>query len=246
GPPRPQKRAMAIGMWGGIAGTAVAGGPVLGGAVVDGLNWHWIFWINVPIGVLVTVLGAVRLNESCGPRPRLDIIGLVLAGAGFLGITYGLVRANAVGWSSGQVIGSIAGGAVLVGAFAVWERQARTPMISLDLFKRVPFTTANAVSFFMYAGLFGTLFLMSQFLQTAQHHSPLATGIRLLPWTAAAMVSSPLAGQLATRWGNRPFMAGGRLLPADGAGWGGAGAPPPPGRPAVSPAPLGGSVRPAS
>ena len=215
----PEKRAMAIGMWGGIAGTAVAGGPVLGGAVVDGLDWHWIFWINVPIGVLVTLLGAVRLNESFGPRPRLDIIGLVLAAAGFLGITYGLVRANTIGWSSGQVIGSIAGGAVLVAAFVVWERQARTPMISLDLFKRVPFTTANAVSFLMYAGLFGTLFLMSQFLQIAQHHSPLATGVRLLPWTAAAMVSSPLAGQLATRWGNRPFMAGGLLMQAIGLGW---------------------------
>src|SRR5262249_59703449 len=97
----PEKRAMAIGMWGGIAGTAVAGGPVLGGAVVDGLDWHWIFWINVPIGVLVTLLGAVRLNESFGPRPRLDIIGLVLAAAGFPGITYGLVRTNATGGSCG-------------------------------------------------------------------------------------------------------------------------------------------------
>src|SRR5262249_57058120 len=143
GPPRPQKRAMAIGMWGGIAGTAVAGGPVLGGAVVYGLNWHWIFWINVPIGVLVTLLGAVRLNESFGPRPRLDIIGLVLAGAGFLGITYGLVRATTLGWSSGQVIGSIVGGAMLVGAVAGWERQARTPMISFVMFQGGAVTTGD-------------------------------------------------------------------------------------------------------
>ena len=213
------KRAMAIGLWGGIAGLAVAGGPVVGGAVVQGLSWHWIFWLNVPVGLAVIPLAAWRLRESFGPRPCLDVAGLILAGVGFLGLTWGLVRASTAGWSSGEVIGALAAGAALAGAFVWWERRAPAPMLSLALFRQSRFTSANGVSFLMYAGLFGTLFLMAQFLQSAQHYTPLQTGIRLLPWTAAAMVASPIAGQLAERYGNRPFMAGGLFLQAAGLAW---------------------------
>jgi EmrB/QacA subfamily drug resistance transporter len=213
------KRAMAIGLWGGIAGLAVAGGPVVGGAVVQGLSWHWIFWLNVPVGLAVIPLSASRLRESFGPRPRLDVAGLILAGAGFLGLTWGLVRAGTTGWSSAEVIGALAAGAALVGAFVWWERRAPAPMLSLALFRQSRFTSANGVSFLMYAGLFGTLFLMAQFLQSAQHYTPLQAGIRLLPWTAAAMVASPIAGRLAERYGNRPFMAGGLSLQAAGLTW---------------------------
>ena len=194
----PDKRGMAIGLWGGIAGLAVAGGPVIGGAVVQGLSWHWIFWLNVPVGLAVIPLAAWRLRESFGPRARLDVAGLVLAGAGLFSITWGLVRANTVGWSSAEVIGALAAGAALVGLFAAWERRARAPMLPLALFRRARFTAANGVSFFMYAGLFGTLFLMTQFLQSAQHYTPLQAGIRMLPWTAAAMVISPVAGNSPT------------------------------------------------
>jgi EmrB/QacA subfamily drug resistance transporter len=214
-----EKRPAAIGIWGGIAGLAVAGGPVIGGAVVQGLNWHWIFWLNVPVGLVLIPLSLFQLRESFGPRPRLDVVGLLLAGAGFLGLTWGLVRANTVGWSSTEVIGSLVAGTVLVGLFLMWEQRARTPMLSLELFRRSRFTTANGTSFFMYIGLFGTLFLMSQFFQTAQHCSPLQTGLRLLPWTAAAMVVSPIAGKLAASYGNRPFMVFGLLLQAVGLGW---------------------------
>jgi len=213
------KRAMAIGLWGGIAGLAVAGGPVVGGAVVQGLSWHWIFWLNVPVGLAVIPLAAWRLRESFGPRPCLDVAGLILAGVGFLGLTWGLVRASTAGWSSGEVIGALAAGAALAGAFVWWERRAPAPMLSLALFRQSRFTSANGVSFLMYAGLFGTLFLMAQFLQSAQHYTPLQTGIRLLPWTAAAMVASPIAGKLAERYGNRPFMAGGLFLQAAGLAW---------------------------
>ena len=214
-----EKRGAAIGLWGGITGLAVAAGPVVGGAVVQGISWHWIFWLNVPVGIALVPLAARKLRESFGPRPNLDIPGLVLAGAGALGITWGLVRASAAGWTSAEVLGSMAAGAAVLGAFLAWERRARSPMLPLDLFRSRTFASANAVSFFMYAGLFGALFLMSQFLQTALGHSPLGAGVRLLPWTATPMVIAPMAGMLSDRYGTRPFMVLGLMLQAIGYAW---------------------------
>jgi EmrB/QacA subfamily drug resistance transporter len=214
-----EKRGAAIGLWGGIAGLAVAAGPVVGGGVIDGINWHWIFWLNVPIGLALVPLVLSRLSESFGPRPQLDLIGLGLAGVGVLGLTWGFVRANTIGWASVEVAGALVAGAVLVGAFLAWERRAHSPMLPLTLFRSRGFSTANAVSFFMYAGLFGALFLMAQFLQTALGHSPLQAGIRLLPWTATPMLIAPLAGGLADRYGNRPFMVLGLTLQALGLAW---------------------------
>jgi EmrB/QacA subfamily drug resistance transporter len=214
-----EKRGVAIGLWGGIAGLAVAAGPIVGGAVVEGINWHWIFWLNVPIGLVLIPLSALRLRESFGPRPRLDVIGLLLAGGGLFAITWGLVRSNAVGWASGEVIAALVIGAIVVGLFLTWEHRTRNPMLPLALFRRARFTSANAVSFFMYASLFGAAFLMAQFFQTAQHHSPLQTGLRLFPWTAAPMIVSPIAGKLAERYGNRPFMTIGLILQGAGLAW---------------------------
>jgi EmrB/QacA subfamily drug resistance transporter len=214
-----EKRGAAIGLWGGISGLAVAAGPVVGGAVVGGLDWHWIFWLNVPIGLALIPLASRRLTESYGPRPQLDLLGLLLAGAGALGLTWGLVRATSVGWGSTEVIGTLLAGAAIVGAFLGWERRSESPMLPLQLFRARSFSAANAVSFFMYAGLFGTLFLMSQFLQTALGHSPLGAGLRMLPWTLTPMFVAPLAGSLADRYGNRTFMALGLTLQAVGYGW---------------------------
>jgi EmrB/QacA subfamily drug resistance transporter len=214
-----EKRGAAIGLWGGIAGLAVAAGPVVGGAVVDGISWHWIFWLNVPLGLVLVPLSLVRLNESFGPRPQLDLLGLPLAAVGMLGLTWGLVRSSTVGWGSAEVVLTLAAGAALVVAFLAWERRARSPMLPLGLFRHRGFSMANAVSFFMYAGLFGTLFLMAQFLQNALGYSPLQAGIRLLPWTATPMVVAPLAGGLADRFGNRPFMVLGMVMQAIGLGW---------------------------
>ncbi|HSS10661.1 MAG TPA: DHA2 family efflux MFS transporter permease subunit, partial [Acidimicrobiales bacterium] len=214
-----EKRGMAIGMWGGITGLAVAAGPVVGGAVVEGISWHWIFWINVPIGLVLIPLAANRLSESFGPRPRLDGLGLVLAAGGLFGLTWGLVRSNTVGWASSEVIGALLIGAAVVGMFLWWERRAPSPMISLAMFRQRSFSTANGVSFFLYAGLFGARFLMSQFFQSAQGHTPLQTGVRLLAWTAPPMVVSPIAGKLADRYGNRLFMAVGLVLQALGLAW---------------------------
>jgi EmrB/QacA subfamily drug resistance transporter len=214
-----EKRGAAIGLWGGIAGLAVAAGPVVGGAVIDGISWHWIFWLNVPVGLALAPLALSRLTESYGPRPNLDPLGLVLAGGGVLGLTWGLVRSSSIGWSSTEVTAALTAGVVLVALFAAWERRAKNAMLPLALFRSRGFSTANAVSFFMYAGLFGALFLMAQFLQTALGYSPLQAGIRLLPWTATPMVIAPIAGSLADRFGNRPFMVLGLTMQAVGLGW---------------------------
>jgi EmrB/QacA subfamily drug resistance transporter len=213
------ERGKAIGLWGAIGGLAVATGPVVGGAIVNGISWHWIFWLNVPVGLTVVALAPRRLTESFGPRPRIDILGVALAAAGTFAVTWGLVRANTVGWASAEIIASLTAGVALIGAFLAWERHAPSPMLPLVMFRRRGFAAANAVSFFMYAGLFGTLFLMTQFLQTALGYSPLETGIRLLPWVAAPGLISPIAGALADRIGNRPFMIAGLTLQAIGFGW---------------------------
>jgi EmrB/QacA subfamily drug resistance transporter len=213
------KRGAAIGLWGGIVGLAVALGPVVGGAIVGGISWHWIFWLNVPIGLTLIPLSIARLTESHGPRPKLDIVGLLLAGAGFFGITWGLIRSSRIGWDRTETITALVLGGLLVAAFLQWERRSPAPMLSPQLFRSRTFNAANGVSFFMYASLFGVLFLMMQFLQTALGYSPLQAGLRTLPWTGAPMLVAPIAGALADRIGNRPLLLTGLALQAAGLGW---------------------------
>jgi EmrB/QacA subfamily drug resistance transporter len=214
-----EKRGVAIGLWGGITGLAVAVGPVVGGAIAGGISWHWIFWLNVPIGLALMPLAARRLSESFGPRPQLDIGGLVLAAAAAFGVTWGLVRADAAGWASLEVLGALGAAIVLAGTFIEWERRSQTPMLQLEFFRDRTFATTNAVSFFMWAALFGTLFLMAQFFQFALGRSPLEAGLDLLPWTGAPMIVAPIAGALSERYGNRPFMAAGLALQTIGLTW---------------------------
>jgi EmrB/QacA subfamily drug resistance transporter len=214
-----EKRGAAIGLWGGIGGLAVAAGPVVGGAIVNGLDWHWMFWINVPLGLVLVPLCARKLTESYGPSTRLDLAGLALATIGAFGLTWGLVRATDSGWASPEVLTSLIGGALFVTLFFAWERRSDHPMVPPSLFRVRGFATANAVSFCMYAGLFGALFLMSQLLQTGLGYSPLQAGLRLLPWTFTPMVFAPIAGSLADRFGNRPFMVFGLACQAAGLAW---------------------------
>jgi len=215
-----EKRGAAIGMWGGVTGTAVAVGPLVGGAVIDGFDWHWIFWINVPVGLVLLPLAlSSRLTESHGPRPQLDITGLILVATGFFGLTWGLIRANTLGWSSGEVLGSTVAGVVVVGLFLGYEARSRTAMLSFSLFRSRGFSAINGVSFAMWAALFGALFLMAQFLQTGLGDGPLEAGLKILPWTGAPVVIAPIAGALADRYGNRPFLVAGLALQAIGLGW---------------------------
>jgi EmrB/QacA subfamily drug resistance transporter len=215
----PEKRGTAIGLWGGITGLGVAIGPVVGGAVLTGISWHWIFWVNVPVGLVVAPLAAKRLAETFGPNRRLDVVGLLLASAAALSVTWGLVRATSAGWLSAEVLGTLIGGALLAALFLRWERRAAHPMVPLGLFGNRTFAGANAVSFFMYGGLFGALFLMSQFFQSCLGYSALDTGVRLLPWSLPPMFIAPVAGKLADRYGNRPFMAFGLVLQGLGLAW---------------------------
>ena len=215
----PEKRGVALGAWGGIGGLAVASGPLVGGAVVEWLSWQWIFWINVPIGLVLIPLAYLRLKETHGPANRLDIPGLVLASTGLLGIVWGLVRGNAVGWSSPEIVGSLTLGAILTAAFVLWELRAPAPMLPMRFFRSRAFAAANLASLFMFFGMFGAIFLLAQFLQTVQGYSPLDAGLRILPWTAMPIFIAPIAGALSDRIGGRPLMATGLALQALGLGW---------------------------
>jgi len=213
-----ERRGVALGAWSGIAGLAVAMGPLVGGAVVEGISWQWIFWLNVPVGLLLIPL-ATRLGESYGPDRALDLPGLGMASAGLLGIVWGLVNGNADGWSSPAIVGALAAGAAFLAAFVGWELRTPRPMLPMRFFRDRAFAAANGASLFMYFGMFGSIFLLSQFFQTAQGYSPLGAGLRILPWTLMPMFVAPVAGALSDRIGGRPLMATGLALQAAGLGW---------------------------
>jgi EmrB/QacA subfamily drug resistance transporter len=214
-----ERRGAIVGIWGGIAGLAVASGPLIGGAVTEGLDWHWIFWVNVPIGVAATALSLIRLSESHGPAARLDLPGIGLVSAGAIGLVWGLVRANEAGWASSEIVASLSLGALLLGAFVLWESRAREPMLPLRLFRIPAFAAGNATAFLMIGALFSAAFLVSQYFQFALGYSPLATGVRLLPWTVTPMLVAPVAGALSDRVGRRPVMVAGLMLQALGLAW---------------------------
>ena len=215
----PERRGVALGAWDGIGGLAVASGPLVGGAVVEGISWQWIFWLNVPIGLVLIPLAYFRLKETYGPSTRLDLPGLALASTGLFGIVWGVVRGNAVGWSSPEIVGSLLVGSLLTLAFVLWELRAPAPMLPLRFFRSRAFSAANVASLFMFFGMFGAIFLLAQFLQTVQGYSPLDAGLRILPWTAMPIFIAPIAGALSDRIGGRPLMATGLALQAIGLGW---------------------------
>ena len=213
------RRGAALGFWGAMSGLAVAVGPVVGGAITQGASWQWIFWLNVPIGLAIIPVAARVLAKGRPSSSRLDLPGVALVSAGLLGVVFGLVRGNAHGWTSGQVLGPIIGGVILLAVFAAWERRSPAPMLPLRLFASRGFTATNVASFLFSAGMFGSIFLLAQFLQVADHYSPLAAGLRTLPWTAMPMVVAPIAGPLSDRWGGRPLIITGLVLQAAGLGW---------------------------
>jgi MFS family permease len=201
-----------VGIWGGIAGLAVAAGPLVGGAVTQGLDWHWIFWVNVPIGIVAAALARTRLAESFGPATRLDLPAVALVSGGAVGLVWGLVRGNEVGWSSPEIVASLGLGVLLLAAFLAWEQRAPEPMLPLRLFASRTFAAANATAFLSAAALLAAAFLISQYMQVVLGFGPLSTGLRLLPWTATPMLVAPIAGVVSDRFGQRPVMVIGMLL----------------------------------
>jgi EmrB/QacA subfamily drug resistance transporter len=192
---------------------------VIGGAIVSGISWQWIFWINVPIGAVAIPLAWLHLRETRGPFGRLDVEGLVLSAAGLFCIVWGVVRSNTLGWGSGEVLGFIAAGVILVGIFGWWEARTKTPMLPMRFFRNRAFAATNAVSVAMYFGMFGSIFLLTQYLQNVLGYSPIAAGVRMLAWTGVTMFVAPVAGALSDRFGGRPFMAAGLGLQAIALGW---------------------------
>ncbi len=213
------RRGMALGVWSGVSGSAVALGPLVGGAVVQSISWHWIFWINVPIGLVLLPLAAARLRESHGPNGALDLRGLALASAGAFGIVFGIVRAQSLGWTSTTILVSLSAGAVLLALFVAWERCAREPMLPMSFFTRRAFAVTNFASLTMYFGMFGSIFFLSQFMQDVLGNSPLQAGLKILVWTGATMVVAPFAGIFSQRFGSRPFMLSGLALQAGALAW---------------------------
>ena len=213
-----ERRGAALGVWSGIAGLAVAMGPLVGGAVVEGISWQWIFWLNVPVGIALLPL-ATRLAESTGPDKALDFPGLAFASVGMLGLVWGIIHGNGDGWTSPTILAALGIGALGLAAFVAWERRAAQPMLPLRFFRDRAFAAANGASLLMYFGMFGSIFLLTQFFQTAQGYSPLESGLRVLPWTIMPMFVAPIAGALSDRIGGRPLMATGLALQAVGLAW---------------------------
>jgi EmrB/QacA subfamily drug resistance transporter len=210
----PELRPKALGTFAGVGGVAVALGPLLGGAVVEGISWPWIFWINVPIGLVLIPLSLTRIEESFGADTAIDVPGLALVSGAALGIVWALVRGNAAGWGSAEVTFALALGVLLAFAFVTWELRAREPMLPMRLFRSPTFSAGNAAVFFHWGSALGAVFFMAQFLQAGLGYGPLEAGLGLMPWGATPIIVAQVTGRLIGRVGERPFVAAGLSLNA--------------------------------
>jgi EmrB/QacA subfamily drug resistance transporter len=215
----PERRNAALGIWGAIGGAAVAIGPLVGGAITTGWAWQYIFWLNVPIGIVLAALAWWKLAESRGKAPRLDLRGAALVSVGLFGVVLGLVEGNSHGWTSTEVLASFAAGAIGLAAFVWWELRTTDPMLPLRLFRNRAFAAVNVTAMLFSFGMFGSVFFLSQFLQTVQGYSPLGAGLRILPWTGIIMLFAPIVGVLVERWGAKRLVVSGLLLQASGLFW---------------------------
>jgi len=214
-----EERARALGIFSGVTGFALIIGPAIGGLITESLGWRWIFWLNLPIGTIAIVLVFARLRESFGPAAGLDIAGLAITAVAALALVWGLLRGNVTGWSSPEVMSALTLGILFAAAFVAWELRARAPMVPMRLFRSRAFAAGVTASFLFYAAMYGVLFLLPQFLQTALGYGPFGAGLRLLPWTATLFVTAPIAGAVVNKAGERPLVVVGLLMQAIGLGW---------------------------
>jgi len=210
----PQARAKALGIFGGVVAFGIVLGPLVGGAVVEGISWRYAFWINVPIGLALMVLAIRRVPESRGPDPSIDLPGLALVTGAVFGIVWALVRGNSVGWGSPEVVVSLAAGVLLAGAFVGWELRVSKPILPIRLFRARPFASGNTSGFFFWGAVLASVFFLAQFLQTGEGNGPLGAGLRLMPWGAAMFFVAPVAGSRIRRFGERPFIVAGLFIQA--------------------------------
>ncbi len=214
-----ERRGVALGAWGAVGGLAIAIGPLVGGAIVEGVAWNWIFWINVPIGIALVPVAWFALRESHGPAGRLDLPGVALASAGLFGVVWALVNGNSQGWTSPAIVAAFVAGVAFLAAFLLWERRAPAPMLPTRFFASRAFSFANLSAMLMSFGMFGAIFLLAQFLQFVRGYSPLEAGAAILPWTLAPMFVAPVAGALSDRIGGGLIMGVGLTLQAIGLAW---------------------------
>lgn len=214
-----EERARALGIFSGITGCALIIGPAVGGFITEHFGWRWVFWINLPIGLIAIGLVLARLRESFGPAAALDIPGLLLIALAALALVWSLLRGNAVGWASAEVMGTLISGLVLATAFVLWELRAAAPMVPMRLFASRALASGMSASVLFYAAMYGVLFLLPQFLQTTLGFDAFGAGLRLLPWTATLFITAPVAGAVVNRFGERPLVVTGLLMQAIGLGW---------------------------
>jgi EmrB/QacA subfamily drug resistance transporter len=214
-----EERGRALGIFSGVTGIAVLAGPAAGGAVTEAFGWQWIFWINLPIGVIAIVMVLTRLRENLGLKASLDIPGLALVAAAAFALVWGLLRGNFSGWASAEVVSALVAGLLLTAAFIGWELRADAPMVPMRLFRSRAFSAGVVASFLFYGAMYGVLFLLPQFLQTALGNGPLGAGLRLLPWTATLFVTAPIAGSVVNKVGERLLVVTGLTMQAIGLGW---------------------------
>ncbi|WP_371095292.1 MFS transporter [Streptomyces sanglieri] len=212
----PARRGAALGIFSAVTGLAVASGPLIGGSLTEHLSWQWIFWLNVPVGLALLPLARLRLTESYAPDARLDIPGTLLVSGGLFGIVYGLVNANSDGWTSPTVLTSLITGGGLTAGFVHHGFRAQRPMLPMRLFRDRAFFGINMASMLMFLGMFGSIFLLSQYLQGVLGYSPTEAGLRMLPWTGMPMLVAPVAGMLSDRFGGRPVVVAGLVLQSAG------------------------------
>ncbi|MFF2550212.1 MFS transporter [Nocardia sp. NPDC058058] len=215
----PDQRTRALGFFAATTGLATLGGPLVGGAVVQGLAWQWIFWINVPIGIVLIPLVLTRLSESFGAARRLDYAGIALVSVAAFGAVWGLIRGNESSWGSAEVVAALVAGVAGLIGFVRWELRTAAPLIPMRFFTSRAFSAGNAASFLLTASIFSGAFFFTQFLQVAQQYGPLGAGLRLAPWTVTLFFVAPVAGKQVNRFGERPLVVLGLLLQAIGYGW---------------------------
>jgi EmrB/QacA subfamily drug resistance transporter len=215
----PERRGCALGIYSSVAGLSTVLGPIVGGVLTEGLAWRWIFWVNLPIGLATAALAVARLLETFGAKETIDLPGLVLATAGAFGLVWGLVRANAAGWASLEIVCSLAGGALMIALLVAWELWAAQPMIPMRFFRLRAFSAGNIAMFCLTGALMSAIFFMAQFQQAALGADSLSAGLRLLPWGIAVVVGARIVVPFAERFGEAIAVALGLAVQAVGLAW---------------------------
>ncbi len=211
----PAQRGAAIGIWAGVSALALAIGPLVGGLLTQHLSWNWIFFVNIPVGVVGVFASFLLIDESRDEaHERLDIPGLATSSVGLFALTYGLIEANTYGWTSVRIVGAFAVAAVALVSFVLLERHQRAPMLPLGLFKNRTYTGANTVVLLVALAMFGVFFFVSLYMQNILGFSAVETGAAFLPMTILIILIAPIAGKTTDRAGSRALMTVGMLLVA--------------------------------